>query len=28
MIPEELNEIFLKKANDDQLRYVNAIGPV
>jgi aminopeptidase len=26
MVPEELNEIFLKKANDDQLRFCNPIG--
>ena len=26
MVPEELNEIFLKKATDDQLRFCNPIG--
>ncbi len=26
MVPEELNEIFLKKANDEQLRFCNPIG--
>jgi aminopeptidase len=26
MVPEELNEIFLKRANDDQLRFCNPIG--
>src|SRR6478672_1936960 len=26
MVPEELNEIFLKQATDEQLRYVNPIG--
>src|SRR5438309_11124336 len=26
MVPEELNEIFLKKADDDQLRFCNPIG--
>ena len=26
MVPEELNEIFLKRANDEQLRYVNPLG--
>ena len=26
MVPEELNEIFLKKANDDQLRFCNPIS--
>ncbi|MCU1276428.1 MAG: putative family peptidase, partial [Bryobacterales bacterium] len=26
MVPEELNELFLKKASDDQLRFVNPIG--
>jgi aminopeptidase len=26
MVPEELNEIFLKSANDEQLRFVNPVG--